>query len=149
MAALPALAGPARGASFPTWDAPPILIRVPDVTVARVAPARAGRRRRLRRDRVALALCPLLGVAGLVAWGRGRERPAPAPRPSGAAATAAIAGAVMIEASFAEPLPLAEPLVAPSITPVGPVAAVRPAGYLIPDDAPRDPEGPDHADPGR
>lgn len=140
MAAMPALAGPTINRLSRQRFEPPILIRVPDVTVVRPARIRLGRRR-LRRDRLAMALAPVVGLASLLAWGGTPARTGMTP------GTAPVAP--VVQAIVADPLPLAEPLMAPGVALAEPprmaALAVMPAGYLIPDEEPGHPEGSDHA----
>jgi hypothetical protein len=130
----------------------PILIVVPVVTVG--SPRRrvcglAGRRR-LRRDRAILALAPLICLVGLVVWGAVRWRPAPSVSPA-AAPPPNVPLAATWEILVAEPLPLPEPLEvsAPMLPDAAPVLAVRPSGYLIPDEEPVSTEGSADAEPRR
>ena len=146
MAATPALAGPNRVCRAQFRSGPPILICVPDISAVAVSRPPRGRlaRRRLRRDRVLLVLIPLVALAGLVAWDASRPR---VPRSSSTPSIPPPA----IRAIVAEPLPLAEPLVVADPTHPGPspALAVRPAGYLIPDEEPASTEGYPHAEPRR
>lgn len=141
MTALPVLARPTIAPGTRPHFEPPILIRVPDVTAARTVRPGGAARRRIRRDRVALALAPFFGLSAWIVWS--------AVKPPAAVASARTPAEPVIQASFADPLPLAEPLLAPAVAQESPALVVAPAGYLIPDEEPSPTEGIPHAGPRR
>ncbi len=157
MVALPAPASLMNRSSMePRWaSSPVVLIQVPDVRSAVVKPRVIERRRpvrRLRRDRVAVALTPVLGLVGLLAWGKVHP-------PTGGGSTGPAAVVSSSQAATGELLPVTQAIILsrvslsfqPAVAEVepsrSPALAVQPAGYLLPvDELVDDPEGFDHAD---